>query len=223
MRDAAIAYTAVELRWIKQHCTLPRRAAHVAFCETFSRHDVTFENYKALCTRKGWSTGRTGCFQPGIIPWNTGRTMPPNPNSARTQFKKGQNPYNTKYAGHERLSKDGYVEISIEEPNPHTGFERRYVLKHKYLWEKTNGPVPQGMCLKCLDGNRQNTDPSNWECIPRGVSALLNGRWSVGYDEAPAEIKPTIMALAKLKYQVKRVSPNRRKKDSHSSTQLTSA
>lgn len=223
MRGAAICYTADELRWIKKHCTLPRRAAHAAFCETFSRHDVTFENYKALCTRKGWRTGRTGCFQPGVIPWNTGKAMPYHPNSARTQFQKGQHPHNTKYAGHERLTVDGYIEISIEEPNPHTGFERRYVLKHKYLWEQTNGPVPQGMCLKCLDGNRQNTDPSNWECLPRGVNMLMNGRWSVSYDEAPAEVKPTVLALAKLKYQVKQVSPNRRKKDSHSSTQLTSA
>lgn len=211
MARIVILYTDAELRWIEKHCAMPRRQAHAAFCEKFSRHDVSFENFRALCTRRGWRTGRTGCFQVGVVPWNTGKTMPPNPNSARTQFKKGQNPSNTKYPGHERLSKDGYVEISIEEINPHTGFERRYVYKHKYLREKLNGPVPQGMCLKCLDGNRQNTDPSNWECIPRGVSALLNGRWSMSYDAAPAAVKPTIMALAKLKYRVKHVAQRNRK------------
>nr|WP_282576146.1 HNH endonuclease [Sinorhizobium meliloti] len=53
--------------------------------------------------------------------------------------------------------------ISIDQKNPHTGFERRYVLKHRYLWEQKNGPLPAGTRLRCLDGDRQNTDPSNWE------------------------------------------------------------
>lgn len=214
MKGTDIPYTAAELRWIKKHCAWPRRAAHAAFCEAFSRTDVTFENYRALCTRKRWRTGRTGCFPSGVIPWNTGKAMPYHPNSARTQFQKGQRPHNTKYPGHERLSKDGYIEISIEERNPHTGFERRYVLKHKYLWEQSHGPVPKGMCLKCLDGNRQNTDPSNWECIPRGVSMLMNNRWSMGFEGAPADVKPTVLTLAKLKHRVKQVSQRHTKKSS---------
>jgi hypothetical protein len=77
--------------------------------------------------------------------------MPYNANSAATQFKKGGVPPNAKFLGYERVSKDGYIEISINQKNPHTGYERRFVLKHKYLWETQNGPVPAGMCLKCLD------------------------------------------------------------------------
>lgn len=207
MKGAAITYTAAELRWIKAHCTLPRRAAHAAFCEKFSRNDVSFDNYMALCKRRGWRTGRTGRFQPGGVPMNKGKRMPYHANGAKTQFKKGQRPHNTRFVGHERLHKtDGYVYVSIPETNPHTGFERRYVLKHKYLWEQQYGPVPEGMCLKCLDDNRQNTDPLNWECVPRGVNALLNGRWSVGFDHAPHEVKPVVLTLAKLKYAAKEVS-----------------
>jgi hypothetical protein len=60
--------------------------------------------------------------------------------------------------------------------------------------------VPEGCALKCLDGNKRNTDPANWEAVPRELLPRLNGRFGRGYDAAPAEIKPVIMATAKLEY-----------------------
>ncbi|MEC9243436.1 MAG: HNH endonuclease signature motif containing protein [Pseudomonadota bacterium] len=72
------------------------------------------------------------------------------------------------------------------------------MLKHRWLWEKENGPVPDGMVLKCRDGNRQNTAPSNWELIPRALLPRLSGRFGRDYETAPAVLKPTIMAIAKL-------------------------
>jgi len=195
-----IAYSPKELAWIEQRRGLPRREAHALFCRTFGRSDVSVVNFTALCMRKGWTTGRTGCFPKGNVPFNRGQRMPYNANCARTQFKKGQLPHNTKYLGHERVNVDGYVEISIKETNPHTGYERRYVHKHKYLWEQLHGPVPAGHCLKCLDGNKRNTDPSNWECISRAVLQQLNHRArTVDYDDAPPAVKPVILTLAKLK------------------------
>jgi len=198
MKGRALSYSAKELAWIEAHKTQLRRTAHAEFCRIFGRSDVSHTNYKALCKRKGWMTGRTGCYAPGCVPENKGKKMPFNPNSARTQFKKGRLPHNTKHLGHERITKDGYVEISVAEENPHTGFERRYVQKHRWLWEKANGPVPEGMALKCLDSDKTNTDPANWEAIPRAMLPRLNGRWSLGYDEAEADVKPVIMAVAKL-------------------------
>lgn len=202
MKGHYIAYSAAELTFIKRRCTLPRRKLHAKFCAMFLRSDVSASNLHALCKRKGWLTGRTGCFPPGLVPHNKGKPMPYHPNSARTRFKKGQLPHNTNYEGHERVSKDGYVEISISETNPHTGFERRYVLKHRWLWEQKHGPIPDGMCLKCL-GNTINTDPSNWEMIPRALLPRLGGRFGRGYDAAPSELKPTIMAVAKLEHRLR--------------------
>ena len=201
-RGTSIKYTDAELEWIKQRRTWNRKKAHRKFCEKFQRSDVSFENFCALCQRKGWSTGRDGRFEKGMAPANKGKKMPYNANRERTQFKKGNLPHNTRHLGHERVGKDGYVEISIDEINPHTGFERRYVLKHKYLWEKEHGKLPAGMCLKCLDGNRQNTDPSNWQAIPRGALPFLNGHRGHDYETAPAELKPTVLALAKVKHAV---------------------
>lgn len=203
MKGCWIRYSAEDLAWIEARKSEPRRALHAAFVARFGRADVTLANFKSLCARKGWLTGRTGCFDAGHVPDNKGKKMPFNPNSARTQFKKGQRPHSTKYLGHERLTKDGYVEVSVAQTNPHTGFERRYVQKHRWEWEKANGPVPKGMCLKCLDADKTNTDPANWELIPRAMLPRLNGRFGRDYDSAPPEVKPVIMTVAKLEHRAR--------------------
>lgn len=206
MKGTPITYSRAELAFVKRNCTMPIADLHAAFQEAFSRPELSAMNINSLRKRNGWRTGRTGCFEKGQTPFNKGKPMPYHPNTAATQFKRGQTPHNTNYLGHERVSKDGYVEISVVETNPHTGFERRYVLKHRHLWEKANGPIPDGHGLKCLDSNKLNTDPSNWECLPRSVLARLNGgrhKKRLAYDDAPAELKPTVMAVAKLKDQIK--------------------
>jgi hypothetical protein len=206
----AITYSEEELAYIQRNCRLPRAELWSNFCKIFNRTDVGFVNFKALCTRKGWKTGRTGCFEKGITSHNKGKKMAYNANSARTQFKKGQMPHNTHYIGHERISKDGYIEVCIDEKNPHTGFKWRYQLKHRYLWEKVNGKVPEGMCLKCKDGNRQNTDPSNWEAIPRGMLPFMNGsKHEYNYDHMPEELKPAVLVLAKVKYMKGKVKKDK--------------
>ena len=73
--------------------------------------------------------------------------------------------------------------------------------KRGWLWEKLNGPVPEGQRLKCLDGAKTNTDPSNWEAIPMAIGPRLNGLCGMGYDKAEPEVKPTIMAIAKLEHR----------------------
>lgn len=202
MKGHAIAWTALERRFVEARCTWPRRQLHAAFVVAFGRKNVSLGALNALCKRHGWMTGRTGTYAPGHPPANKGKPMPYHPNRAATQFKKGQLPHNTKFAGHERVSTDGYVVISVEQTNPHTGFERRYVLKHRWLWELTNGPVPKGMALKAING-KLNTDPSNWELVPRALLPRLNGKYGRGYDVAPTEIKPTILAIAKLEHAMR--------------------
>lgn len=203
MKGRPILYSEEEIAWLSDNRTLPVTDYHRAFCDKFGRTDVTASNVNALRKRKGWPTGRTGRFEPGQESWNKGKQMPFHPNSAATRFRKGNLPHNTQYLGHERVSQDGYVEISVAETNPHTGFERRYVLKHRHLWEQANGPVPEGMALKCLDGDRTNTEPSNWKLVPRAMLPRLNGRFGRDYDQAPAELKPAIMATAELEHRAR--------------------
>lgn len=210
MKGHWISYSVSELAWLSANRTMSISEYHEKFCSKFGRKDVSAVNLHSLRKRKGWKTGRTGCFVKGAVPMNKGKKCPPgkggrHPNARRTQFKKGNLPHNTHYLGHERLSKEGYVEISIDETNPHTGFERRYVLKHRWEWEKLHGPVPEGMVLKCK-GDRLNTDPSNWELIPRALLPRLAGgahkTW-LAYDAAPEDLRPTILAVAKLEHGIR--------------------
>lgn len=211
MKGKRLNWSGEELAWIEAHASLPRREAWVAFVGRFGREDVKLGAFCNLCKRRGWKTGRTGRIEKGAVSWNKGRKMPFNANRARTQFRKGQLPHNTRYAGHERVNRQGYVEVSIDETNPHTGFERRYVHKHRWLWEQANGPVPEGHALKSLDGDRLNTDPSNWVAIPRAMLPRLNGIHGRGYDEAEPEVKPAIMLATRLEHELSRRGKSRRK------------
>lgn len=210
MKGRAISYSADELAFIQSVSTWPRAEAHAAFCQRFGRDDVTAQNFHALCKRKGWMTGRSGCFAKGQVSWNKGKPCAPgtggrHPNSRRTQFTKGERRGVAvklyKPIGTERIAKDGYVERKIHDGLP---LQSRWRAVHLIEWEAVNGPLPAGHALKCLDGDKSNTDPSNWEAIPRAVLARLNGgrhKRRLAFDDAAPEIKPTLMAMAKLEHR----------------------
>lgn len=203
-----LLYSKEEIAWLEENRTMETSACHAAFVERFGRTDVTVSALIGLRKRTGIKTGRTGRFEKGSVPWSKGRTMPEgkggrHPNARKTQFKKGQRPHTWRGAGHEAVDEHGYVWIIVDQTNPYTGAATRRVQKHRWLWEQENGPVPDGHVLKCLDGDRQNCSPSNWEAIPTGLIPRLNGKSGRNYDHAPADLKPTIMAIAKLEHRAR--------------------
>lgn len=206
MKGQAISYTDEELAWIEAHHTLPRRELTIQFIARFARPDVSQSNLTALCKRKGWLTGRTGQFVKGQESWSKGKKMPYHPNSAATRFKKGHRGgialEQYKPIGTERTSKDGYLERKMHDGMP---LQSRWRAVHLINWEAQNGLIPDGHCLKCLDGNKTNCDPSNWKLIPRAMLPRLAGRWRLGYDEAPPELKPTVLAVAELEHKAREV------------------
>jgi hypothetical protein len=199
-------YSAAELTWLHENCALSLKECHAAYCAAFQRDDVTAAKLHSLRKRMKLKTGRTGQFKKGAAPWSKGKKLPFNAASAATQFKKNQVAHNYRGPGHESIDEDGYVWIVTDRPNPYTGASTWRVHKHRYLWEQENGPVPEGHVLKCLDSNKLNTDPSNWEPVPLAVLGRLNGgrnRKRVAYDAAAPELKPTVLTLAKLEHQAR--------------------
>lgn len=204
MKGRQIRYSDDELAFIEWRQAMSRRALHAAFVAEFGRDDIRLCDIKALCSRKRWNTGRTGGFEKGMTPFNKGKRCPEgkggrHPNARATQFKKGTLNGRAKAVvkpiGTERLSKDGYIERKINNDMP---FQRRWRMVQVIRWEEINGPIPTGHALKCLDGNRRNTEPSNWTPVPRAILPRLNGRYGRDYDNAPLELKPTILAVARL-------------------------
>lgn len=139
---------------------------------------------------KGQVAHNKGIKRPG---WSAGRMR-------ETQFTPGQSGWNWKPVGSVRVS-DGYeyTKVSDERGVP-TGCN--WKMTHVLRWESANGPVVDGHVLKCLDGNRMNTEPTNWQIVPRAILPRLNGgrHKHLRFDEAPAELKPTLLAVAHLEH-----------------------
>lgn len=203
MKGRAIRYSADELAWLEANCTMVIGDYHQAFVSRFGRGDVTASNLNSLRKRKGWRTGRTGRFQKGQVSHNKGKKGVRYPGSEKGWFGKGHKPANRVPMWTERTDDDGYIWMKVPVENPYTGHKSRFMLKHRYLWEQAKGPLPEGYALKCLDGDKTNCDPSNWEAVPRALLPRLNGRFGRDYDTAPAELKPTILATAKLEHAVR--------------------
>ena len=213
MKGVPITYSDAELFWISDHRHLPRRELHERFVEVWQRTDVSQANLTALCKRKGWLTGRTGRFPKGAEPHNKGKRFAPR-GSEKGWFRAGERhgkaARNYKPVGTERISEDGYLERKVHDGLP---LQSRWRAVHLIRWEEANGPLPEGYALKCLDGDRLNTDPSNWRAVPRALLPRLAGCWTIGYDQAPAELRPAILATAELA-QAAREARARRKEDS---------
>lgn len=212
MKGHWISYSADELAWLYVHRTLPIQDYAREFSAAFGRQDASAGNLHALRKRKGWKTGRTGCFSKGDAPHNKGKPCAPgagglHPNARKSHFAKGGRTGKAallyKPVGTERLNKDGYRERKIHDGMP---LQSRWRLLHLVEWEAINGPIPAGMALKCLS-EKANTAPSNWELVPRAILPRLNGgrgKKHIAYDEAPEELKPAIMAVARLDHAAKR-------------------
>lgn len=196
MKGIAIKYSDQELQFLRDHEKTPRAELTTMFNSKFNR-SISNRNIESKCLRMGLKTGRSGVFAKGHTPWNTGTkgVCGIHPNCRRTQFKKGQKSHNAHYFGHERITKDGYVEISVKKVNPYSGYERCYVLKHRYVWESVYGPVPDGMCLRFIDGDRKNCEIDNLELIKRHENLELN---KMQYKQLHPHIQPLAKSTAKL-------------------------
>jgi hypothetical protein len=153
----------------------------------------TASQVKAYTHNHGITSGRSGQFQKGQKAWNLGVKGYMGAN--RTSFSKGTRPHNKKRLWTERIGKDGYIEISVPERNPHTGHPTRFKHKHVWLWECANGKVPRGHAVIFIDGDKGNFDLSNLMMVTRNELLLMNLH---KYWVQPVEVRPALMALIKL-------------------------
>lgn len=135
--------------------------------------------------------GSSSRWTKGNVPHNKGKKMPSEiyQKCAPTMFKKGQTPHNTNYDGHERISKDGYIEIRVR--------LGKYMLKHRHIWEQTHGPIPKGMIVTFRDGDKLNVKLENLELITRKEGMARNT-----IQRFPPELISTIKLVNKLNKKI---------------------
>lgn len=136
------------------------------------------------------NSGLTGRFLKGNVPANKGMKMSPEQyeRCKGTMFKKGQVPSNHRSVGSERITKDGYIEIKIAEPN-------KWRLKHLVVWEENNGPLPKGHAILFLDGDKQNTNISNLRLMTRSELLIMNRYGIKGADVETMNVAANLAQL----------------------------
>lgn len=146
-------------------------------------------------------SGVTGYFEKGHEPMNKGRKqteyMSPEAieRTAATRFHKGNLPHNTKPIGYERITVDGYVEVKIAMRPSAQNKNDNFPGKHVLAWEAENGPIPEGYCLRFLDGNKQNCSIDNLALVSRAEHIEITRR-NLAFDNP--ELTKTGIAVAKL-------------------------
>lgn len=134
-------------------------------------------------------SGARNYWDPGHEPWNKGKTGFMGPNE--TSFKKGQMPHNWVPIGSERITKNGYIQIKVQEGK----FQQNWRGKHILIWEKHNGPLPKGHAIIFGDGDNRNFDIDNLICVSRSQLASLNRLKLIKDDAALTRIGVAIVDL----------------------------
>ena len=120
-------------------------------------------------SRNNISTGLTGRFEKGNVPYNKGTKGLSKSNSG--SFKKGHKPRNWRPIGSERVNVDGYVEIKVKDDGH---FKDRWALKHRVIYEKHHGAIPKGSTVIFGDGDKSNLSIDNLILVTRSQLARLN-------------------------------------------------
>lgn len=144
-----------------------------------------------------------GRFEKGQVSWNKGKKMPPyqykrcNP----TMFKKGNIPANRRPIGSERIDKNGYVLIKIQDGHKN----KNWIRKHRYLYEQAYGKIPVGHKVIFADGNNRNFELDNLVLISDAEELIMNRNNLFKQDK---ELTKTGVTVARVLDKV-----NKRKKD----------
>jgi hypothetical protein len=162
-------YTTNEIEYLRE--ITPRRT-NKEITEMFNKKFNLNLSRKAISgTRKrfGFLTGSDGRFEKGHVPANKG-SKGLWKGGEKTQFAKGHKPHNWVPIGSERITKDNYIQVKIQEGK----FQKNWKGKHILIWEEHNGPVPPGHGVIFGDGNNRNFNIDNLILVSRHQLLELN-------------------------------------------------
>ena len=134
--------------------------------------DYSYKQVKALKHNHKINSGLTGQFEKGHHPWTKGKSIKEicyKPDSyARWKssvYTKGQRAHNKAAVGTEVIDDHGYIKVKVADPST-------WEFKHRLIYEKAYGPIPKGMMLAFIDGDKTNISLDNMMLISNEANGI---------------------------------------------------
>lgn len=119
------------------------------------------------------NSGLTGQFKKGNVPHNKDKkqveyiSQEAIEKTKETRFKIGNKPKNYRPVGSERITKDGYIEVKVADPN-------KWETKNKIIYKRYFGDIPKGHKVIYADGNKLNNDINNLILVSDNEELIMN-------------------------------------------------
>ena len=149
-------------------------------CEEFYKRfgiKLTRKNLGNIKIKNNIKNGLVGGqFVKGQVPHNKGKKWSEfmseegQRNSLKTAYKKGNIPANRSEIGTERITKDGYIQVKIQDGKGN----RNWIEKHRLVYESAFGKVPKGQKIIFLDGDKTNCSLDNLQVVSDYENLVLN-------------------------------------------------
>lgn len=110
-------------------------------------------------------------------------------------YKKGNVPKNARPLYSEQVAPSGVVSVKVQDDRPGAKLKTFWQNKQKFVWEKHNGPVPDGYYVTFKTSDTTNFEPSNLVLVTKAELLQMNKN---KYRKQPDELKPTVLAMSKL-------------------------
>ena len=144
--------------------------------EMFNQHfntNITAKEIAYFRRNNKLNSGLTGQFKKGNVPHNKDKkqveymSKEAIERTKETRFKKGNKPKNYRPVGSERITKDGYIEVKVSDPN-------KWETKNKIIYKQYFGDIPKGHKVIYADGNKLNNDINNLILVSDNEELIMN-------------------------------------------------
>ncbi|HUH57068.1 MAG TPA: HNH endonuclease signature motif containing protein, partial [Pseudomonadales bacterium] len=138
-------------------------------------------------------------FKKGQQPWNTGlKGWDAGGKSHKTRFKRGHGNSNNEHpVGYEKLDKDGVLLRKVSKTGARN--EKWRPVKD-IIFEQHNGDIPEGCIINFNDSNKENYEPSNLVALTRAQMLDRNRIQRYG-----SEIHSLAITLGRFKSKLRKI------------------
>lgn len=193
-----------KMQWTTEHEAFIRKNApgkhRAESYELFVEHfgvDPGLKSYIGFLKRHHIRCGIDCRFKPGHEPWSKGKPLPPETyeKCKAAMFKKGHTPHNTLPVGTELTLSDGYIWVKVRNERKPRKKQVNWIQKHRIIWEEAHGPIPEGMYVLFLNGDRSDCRLENLALASKAANSIMT---KMGFRSKDLELAKSGLLVAEL-------------------------